>query len=143
MFGEEEPVKQEAPEEPDDSDAGLDDTGPFQYHRQSRGPSTQDYNIVYAAGPTKQVRPFLGLALGTSDRQCSFISPSQHAYAAQARTQHIDNLIAVLEESLLQGRYERVAGAASILVPLTVSTPLSFPTDNLSKAYDPICNAKA
>ncbi len=52
---EERPVKLEAPEEPDDSDAGLDDTAPFQYHRQIRGPSTQDYTIVYAAGPTKQV----------------------------------------------------------------------------------------
>ncbi|CAL5221591.1 g3810 [Coccomyxa viridis] len=86
----ERPVKLEAPAEPDDSDAGLDDTALFQYHRRSRGPSTQDYSIVYAAGPTKQ-----------------------------ARTQHVDNLMAVLEEGLLQGRYERVAEAASILVPLT------------------------
>ena len=58
---EDRPVKQEAPEEPDDSDAGLDDTAPFQYHRRFRGPSTQDYSIVYTAGPTKQVQPFTGL----------------------------------------------------------------------------------
>ena len=75
MFEEEEPRKQEAPEEPDDSDAGLDDTAPFQYHRQSRGLSRQYYSTVYAAGPTKQVRPFLGLALGTPDWQCPLISP--------------------------------------------------------------------
>ena len=43
-------------------------------------------------------------------------------WAAQARTQHIDNLMAVLEEGLLQCQYDRVAQAASILVPLTVRT---------------------
>ena len=42
-------------------------------------------------------------------------------HVAQARTQHVDNLMAVLEEGLLQAQYQRVAEAASILVPLTVS----------------------
>jgi len=39
----------------------------------------------------------------------------------QARTQHVDNLLAVIEEGLLQCQHDRVAMAASILVPLTVS----------------------
>ena len=47
--------------------------------------------------------------------------PTHHTCASQARTQHVDNLLAVLEEGLLQGQYSRVAEAASTLVPLTVS----------------------
>lgn len=71
---EERPVKLEAPEEPDDSDAGLDDTAPFQYHRRSRGQSTQDYSIVYAAGPTKQVQPLPGLYQAHLLGKCPTIS---------------------------------------------------------------------
>ncbi len=70
----ERPVKLEAPAEPDDSDAGLDDTALFQYHRRSRGPSTQDYSIVYAAGPTKQVQPFPGLYRENLLGKCPAIS---------------------------------------------------------------------
>lgn len=125
----EKPSKLEEPAEPDDSDAGLDDTGPFQYRRQSRGPSTQDYSIVYAAGPTKQV--WLSVTLGTPDSHMPSHQPSHHI-DAQARTQHVDNLIAVLEEGLLQGQYDRVAEAASILVPLIVST-LSLSTFKYSQ----------
>ena len=44
----------------------------------------------------------------------------KHAVLAQARTQHVDNLMAVLKEGLLQHQYGRVAEAASILVPLLV-----------------------
>ena len=62
---EEELAIKQAPEEPDDSDAGLNDTQPFQYHRQSRSPSAQDYSIVYAAGPTKQVESETQIRAGT------------------------------------------------------------------------------
>ncbi len=71
---EERPVKLEAPVDPDDSDAGLDDTAPFQYHRRSRGPSTQDYSIVYAAGSTKQVQAFPGLYQAHLLSKCPTIS---------------------------------------------------------------------
>lgn len=49
--------------------------------------------------------------------------------------------MAVLEEGLLQGQYERIAEAANILVPLTVSTPSTFPTDDLSILDDLVFGA--
>ena len=112
-------LKQGAPGEPDDAEAGLDETVPFQYHRRSRAPSAQDHSIVYTAGPTKQVGILLKSLVCVRHVQGPHLTLQ---WAAQAHTQHIDNLMAVLEEGLLQCQYDRVAQAASILVPLTVRT---------------------
>lgn len=117
-------LKQQAPGEPDDAEAGLDDTVPFQYHRRSRAPSAQNHSIVDTVGPTKQV----GILLKSF--ACVIHAQGPHLtmqWAVQARTQHVDNLMAVLEEGLLQCQYDRVAQAASILVPLLVSTPPCHP----------------